>query len=281
MSPWTGVALALSGTGEDEMQSRLSTYLHPLAGRPLAWHALAALSAVSPAPGRLILLLSPDVPPDSFREAFPQLEIVPAEDGATPAQLLDAAGVPSDEMILVIDAAAPGLRTEDLTACRSASVSSVMRNDEDVAVGLWVREAGDRACLRENRPLEATSIAAFANIPLTGTPLVRSRETLSRAAREVRTRLVRQQMAEGVTFLLPETVLLDVDVRIGRDVVVYPGVIVEGQTTIGVETVVGPGCRILDSWIGSGVELKGWNYIARTSIRNRAILEPYVRRGFD
>jgi len=31
--------------------------------------------------------------------------------------------------------------------------------------------------------------------------------------------------------------------------------VLEGQTTIGEETVIGPGCRIIDSWVGSGVEL--------------------------
>jgi hypothetical protein len=29
------------------------------------------------------------------------------------------------------------------------------------------------------------------------------------------------------------------------------------------------------------VELKGFNYVSHTSIRNRAILEPHVKRGFD
>ncbi len=91
----------------------------------------------------------------------------------------------------------------------------------------------------------------------------------------------RALMEGGASFLLPDSVWVDVDVRIGRDSVVYPGVVLEGQTTIGVETVIGPGCRIIDSWVGSGVELKGWNYVAHTSVRNRAILEPYVRRGFD
>jgi len=37
----------------------------------------------------------------------------------------------------------------------------------------------------------------------------------------------------------------------------------------------------VDASIGRGAELKGWNYVARTSIRNHAVLEPYVRRGFD
>ncbi len=88
-------------------------------------------------------------------------------------------------------------------------------------------------------------------------------------------------MAGGVTFLEPRSVLADVDVRIGPDTLVYPGVVLEGRTVIGSETVIGPGCRIIDSQVGSGVELKGWNYLVNTNIRNRAVLEPYVRRGYD
>jgi hypothetical protein len=45
--------------------------------------------------------------------------------------------------------------------------------------------------------------------------------------------------------------------------------------------VIGPHSRIMEATIGRGVELKGWNYVARTTIRNQAVLEPYVRRGFD
>jgi bifunctional N-acetylglucosamine-1-phosphate-uridyltransferase/glucosamine-1-phosphate-acetyltransferase GlmU-like protein len=111
--------------------------------------------------------------------------------------------------------------------------------------------------------------------------VVRDRFELARAHRRVRDRLVRSLMDAGATFLLPDSAVVDVDVRIGRDSIIYPGVVLEGQTTIGEETVIGPGCRIIDSWVGSGVELKGWNYISNTSVRNRAILEPYVRRGFD
>src|SRR5690606_10061180 len=113
------------------------------------------------------------------------------------------------------------------------------------------------------------------------TIVVRDRAGLSRVSQRVRDRLVRTLMDAGVTFLLPDTVMVDVDVRIGRDSIIYPGVVLEGGTTIGEETVIGPGCRVIDSWVGSGVELRGWNYISHTSVRNRAILEPYVRRGFD
>ncbi len=110
---------------------------------------------------------------------------------------------------------------------------------------------------------------------------VRSRACLARASAAIRDRVVRRLMDEGVTFLLPETVLVDVGVSIGRDTVVYPGAVIEGDTTIGAEAVIGPCCRIVAARIGSGVELKGFNYLSHVTIRNRAILEAYVRRGYD
>jgi hypothetical protein len=280
MPPWTGVALALSAPGGDEMHSRLSTYLHPLAGRPLVWHALAALAGARPAPARLLLLLHPEVPPDPCREAFPHVEIVIAEDGEDLPHLLERAGVGAEERVLLADAAAPGLRLDGFPF-DAAGEARVVRNGEGASIGLWMSSAAGRRLLGSESALDEERLRGLPVHALDGAPLVHSRESLARAARDVRSRLIRQQMEEGVTFLLPETVLLDVDVRIGRDTVIYPGVMIEGQTTIGEETVIGPGCRILDSWVGSGVELKGWNFIARTSLRNRAILEPYVRRGFD
>jgi bifunctional UDP-N-acetylglucosamine pyrophosphorylase/glucosamine-1-phosphate N-acetyltransferase len=97
----------------------------------------------------------------------------------------------------------------------------------------------------------------------------------------MRNRLVRRHEAGGVTFVLPDTAWIDADVRIGADTVIYPGAVLEGHTEIGTECVIGPYSRVVDATIGRGVELKGWNYVARTNIRNHAVLEPYVRRGFD
>jgi len=107
------------------------------------------------------------------------------------------------------------------------------------------------------------------------------RHTLAGASTAVRDRVVREHEALGVTFLLPDTIWLDVEVRIGADTVVYPGVVLEGATRVGSECVIGPHSRLVDATIGRGAELKGWNYITRTSVRNHAVLEPYERRGLD
>jgi hypothetical protein len=97
---------------------------------------------------------------------------------------------------------------------------------------------------------------------------VTDRATLGRAGVALRDRLVRAHELRGVSFLLPETTWLDVDVRIGRDTVIYPGCILEGATEIGDECVIGPHSRVIDATIGRGVELRGWNYLCRTHVRN-------------
>jgi bifunctional UDP-N-acetylglucosamine pyrophosphorylase/glucosamine-1-phosphate N-acetyltransferase len=127
-------------------------------------------------------------------------------------------------------------------------------------------------------PLIALRIAATSPDELIR---VTDRHSLADAAVAIRDRLVRVHEERGVTFILPATIWIDADVRIGADTLVYPGAVLEGQTNIGSECVIGPYSRVVDSTIGKGVELKGWNYVARTSIRNHAVLEPYVRRGLD
>ena len=60
-----------------------------------------------------------------------------------------------------------------------------------------------------------------------------------------------------------------------------PALVLEGATDIGGECVIGPHSRVVESVIGRGTELKGWNYVTHTSIRNHAVMEPHARRGVD
>ncbi|HUP01600.1 MAG TPA: NTP transferase domain-containing protein [Gemmatimonadota bacterium] len=110
---------------------------------------------------------------------------------------------------------------------------------------------------------------------------INDRTQLAEAEGVLRGRIRRRLMLEGVTFLAPETTLIDADVEIGSDTVVYPGVLVEGASTVGPESVIGPFTRIVDAHIGRGVELKGWNYIAHTTVPNGSIVGPYVQQGAE
>ena len=84
-----------------------------------------------------------------------------------------------------------------------------------------------------------------------------------------------------MTFVSPDTTLIDADVQIGPDTVIYPGVIIEGVSSVGRESVIGPFTRIANAHLGRGVELKGWNLIAHTTIPHGSIVQPYVRQGAD
>lgn len=284
MTRWTGIVLALSDAGTEEMASRLVTYLHPVAGRPLVWHAASSLAALDPAPERIVVVSGVDLAPGLFHDLPVPAEVLLLRD-LDLAHMESHVALDSTAASLVMDAVACPL-PEELGALLQAETGRWLATEESSAAAAWIATQRVPELFRLPEPLRVPNgvLADPGRLDSpSGAPVlvVRDRAGLARAAQRVRDRLVRTLMESGVTFLLPESVLVDVDVRIGRDSIVYPGALLEGQTTIGEETVVGPGCRILDSWVGSGVELKGWNYISHTSIRNRAILEPYVRRGFD
>ncbi|HET8655537.1 MAG TPA: hypothetical protein VFL93_08500 [Longimicrobiaceae bacterium] len=282
MESWTGIVLA-AGVSAEEMRSRLPVFLHPIAGRPLLWHPASALCELAPRPERIVVLSDlPTLHEEIFEELPVPVELLTLDD---PEQLARLETVPHDP------AASGAVVVDGAAVVPPGSLQPLL----ETPVGRWVAAGAGLAAaahldwerlsqlFRLPEPLRAPSglLAADARLEVPAGVVVRDRQALAHAVALVRDRVVRNLMLSGVTFLLPETVLVDVDVRIGRDSVIYPGAVIEGQTTIGDETVVGPECRIIDSWVGSGVELKGWNYVSHTSVRNRAILEPYARRGFD
>jgi bifunctional N-acetylglucosamine-1-phosphate-uridyltransferase/glucosamine-1-phosphate-acetyltransferase GlmU-like protein len=282
MKRWTGIVLALSQRGHDEMESRLPTFLHPVAGRPLVWHTVAGLTGLDPAPERILIVTDVDLPLELFIGLVPEVAVLRVTDEDLP-QLDQHVHAEGSAHALVLDATAPVL-PERLQALLDSAPGHWLATEEELAAAAWVEFAQLSQLFRLPEPLVPPNGVLGASQALAGVPpvlQVRNRSHLAEVVRRVRDRNVQTLMRGGVTFLLPESVVVDVDVRIGRDTVVYPGVVLEGQTTIGEETVIGPGCRIIDSWVGSGVELKGWNYVSHASLRNRAILEPYVRRGFD
>lgn len=75
---------------------------------------------------------------------------------------------------------------------------------------------------------------------------VNDRWQLALAERELRSRINRDWLLSGVTMLDPRQVFLDVNVRLGRDVTLYPGTILQGDTVIGNGSEIGPDVRLSD-----------------------------------
>lgn len=261
------------------MVSRLPSYLHPVAGRPLVWHTVNALGSLEAGPSAVAVVGPHDLPVELFDGVGIEVRVVPF---GSP-EMKDLHSTEDGRRAVVLHASA-SVDHDNLERLLAADDGEWLGGHDGVAAAIRVHPTDLERLLSQADQFSVASGSVDPLRRLLDTPgafVVRTRADLARAHHRIRDDLVRALMAAGVTFILPETVTVDVDVRIGRDTIVYPAVVLEGQTTIGEETVVGPGCRIISSWIGSGVELKGWNYIANASIRNRAILEPYVRRGFD
>ena len=92
---------------------------------------------------------------------------------------------------------------------------------------------------REGRLIEAV-IAADARECLG----INDRRQLAQLAAVQRGRILDRLMTEGVTVLDPASTYVDDTVTVGPDTVLYPGVTLEGATSIGAECVIGTGSQI-------------------------------------
>lgn len=82
---------------------------------------------------------------------------------------------------------------------------------------------------------------------------VNDRVALAQAERLMRARINEKHMRNGVTFIDPATTYVEVDVVIGADTLIEPGVMLKGKTTIGSNCVITSGSVIRDSVLEDGV----------------------------
>ncbi len=84
---------------------------------------------------------------------------------------------------------------------------------------------------------------------------VNSRAELAQAAAVMRRRTADRLMAEGVTFVDPDSTYIDTDVEIGRDSRIDPGVVITGPSRLGERVHVKPHCVIESSQLDDDVQL--------------------------
>ena len=82
-------------------------------------------------------------------------------------------------------------------------------------------------------------VSAFAAPSYDETLGVNSRQQMAEAEQIMRRRKLDQLMADGVSIIDPNNTYVDTTVTIGRDTVLYPGTILEGQTVIGEDCHIG------------------------------------------
>ncbi len=92
---------------------------------------------------------------------------------------------------------------------------------------------------------------------------INDRVQLAEAEAELRRRIVEAHMRAGVTMLDPASVSVESAVEIAPDVVLERGVILQGRTRIGTDSVIGAGSRIVDSVIGERCRV--WSSVIESS----------------
>jgi len=104
---------------------------------------------------------------------------------------------------------------------------------------------------------------------------VNSRIQLQEASEIMRKRINLKHMNNGVTFIDANGVYIDDTVVIDRDTVIYPGVMLEGNTRIGEDCIIGSDTRIVNSIIEDGVHITA-SHIHNSHVKCNAHIGPFA-----
>jgi bifunctional UDP-N-acetylglucosamine pyrophosphorylase/glucosamine-1-phosphate N-acetyltransferase len=104
---------------------------------------------------------------------------------------------------------------------------------------------------------------------------VNSRVDLAELGETLRVRKNRDVMFAGATLEDPATTYIDVDVTIGADTIVGPGVVLEGSTAIGEGCRIHAGCRLTNAQVGDRVTVLDHSVITDSRVGAGARVGPF------
>lgn len=103
---------------------------------------------------------------------------------------------------------------------------------------------------------QAGSIVAGCPAPGAETAGINTRRDLAAAERILRQRECERLMDAGVTIIDPAVTYVDHGVEVGQDTIIRPFCFLEGYTRVGSGCEVGPGARLVNTILGSGVSVQ-------------------------
>lgn len=103
---------------------------------------------------------------------------------------------------------------------------------------------------------------------------INTRAELAAISQNFRAAKNRELMSSGVTLIDPERTYVDLDVSVGKDVILYPSVFLEGRTRVGDGAVIRQGSRIVNSLIGPGVEIRDSSLITDSEVGRGSTVGP-------
>ena len=104
-----------------------------------------------------------------------------------------------------------------------------------------------------------------------------TRANLADVDRILRQRKAEELMDGGVTIYLPETVVIDPDVHVGRDTVIEPGVQLLGETKIGERCTIRTGSIIANSRVEDDAVVEPLCVISESRLGKTTVAGPFAR----
>ncbi|TFJ93001.1 bifunctional UDP-N-acetylglucosamine diphosphorylase/glucosamine-1-phosphate N-acetyltransferase GlmU [Lentibacillus salicampi] len=118
-------------------------------------------------------------------------------------------------------------------------------------------------------------VSAFQTSDFEETMGINDRVALARAEKTLKNRLNEQHMRNGVTLIDPDNTYISPDVMIEQDVVIHPGSVIKGKTTIKTDAEIGPHTEIDHCYVGQASVIK--QSVAKDShIGDRVQVGPYA-----
>ncbi|WGN88747.1 bifunctional UDP-N-acetylglucosamine diphosphorylase/glucosamine-1-phosphate N-acetyltransferase GlmU [Ligilactobacillus faecis] len=103
---------------------------------------------------------------------------------------------------------------------------------------------------------------------------VNDRVALAKATEIMQRRINEKHMRNGVTLVDPKATYIDVDVVIGQDTVIEPGVVLKGNTVIGSDCVIGAHSQLNDALLADGITVKA-SYLEKAQMAKNSNIGPY------
>jgi bifunctional UDP-N-acetylglucosamine pyrophosphorylase/glucosamine-1-phosphate N-acetyltransferase len=104
---------------------------------------------------------------------------------------------------------------------------------------------------------------------------VNDRAQLAEAEAELRQRTNERWMRDGVTMVDPSATYIDAGVTLAPDVTLFPGTVLQGTTTVGAGSDIGPYTRLMDTRVGERAEVTE-SVAHHATIGDDAVVGPYA-----